>query len=195
MKTSPGSGDVKRKSTTALANARPVAKSVLRWPGIELVHRHRVLESLGFSVLCYNVAVRHSLTMADLRAWCQSVDSLAAFSAATLQGRDAVGASNNTGRSTGAGGPCLAFLIASTPPLSCDEAAAVDKEHSRQLAASKASSCVQNDDRLPLLVLAGPRLPYPAELTCEVSAALADLPDSSTCHSGVLTCRVLSWIL
>ena len=69
--------DLKRKAARAVANSRPVAKSVLRWPAIALCHRRRILESLTFSVLCYNVAVWHKFTLAALRSWCQAVDSLA----------------------------------------------------------------------------------------------------------------------
>ena len=360
--------DLMRKAARAVANSRPVAKSVLRWPVISLQHRRRILESLGFSVLCFNVAVWHKFTLTELRCWCQAVDSLArlllpedrwtdsprhptvyevcgatgvpeplallshcrllhairiaeadchvlwellvaeaeacstawlttlradagwlafwvpnpvtaalacaaadamavllaengsdirrwlkaahrrqhdslaAWDAFQLQAREAgtfhgvqwvrsrvtepgcvvcsecsatfasgshlaahmhhfhqhrslqclyahgtrcrwclkqYWTVNRLREHLAAGGPCLAFLIASVPPLSDACLGAVDAVHLQQLADARSAGKVQILDRLPPLALCGPRRPCPSELVCEVSAALASLSESS----------------
>ena len=69
--------DVRFKAAKALANTRPLAPRVLRCPDLDLVSRRRFLSSLGFSVLGFNAAVWHHLSVADQRAWAQAVDALA----------------------------------------------------------------------------------------------------------------------
>ena len=76
-----------------------------------------------------------------------------------------------------AGGPCLAFLVASVPPLSEAALDDVDATHLQQLAGARSAGRALSVNRLPPLALLGPRRPIPNDLEGEVSAALAFTPE------------------
>ena len=71
--------DLRRKVQMAKANARPLAKHVLRRQDISLDRRRRILSSIALSVSHYNVGIWGALTAEAQRTWIQSHSDVLRF--------------------------------------------------------------------------------------------------------------------